>query len=252
MSLKTLQYSLFKPYQKGLAHATFLRVGGMSSGPYTSLNCSFSVGDDPQKVQSNREKIAKHFFPKPQIVWGKLVHGTSIWTVTAENQKVPIEADILFTREKNIALAITHADCQAALFYDPKKQAIAAVHAGWRGLVSHIYEKTVDFFVQTVGSDPKNLLVALAPSLGPLHSEFKNYKEEFPEEFWKFQSPLHANFFNLWEIALFELEKSHVLKKHIELSPHCTYNEPKNFFSYRRDKTTGRQVSLIFLKEATL
>ncbi len=151
--------------------------------------------------------------------------------------------DALITNAQNVALGIRHADCQAAIFFDPKQRAVACIHAGWRGNCQNIYKKTIDEMAKQYGSLPENLICCIGPSLGPENSEFINYRQEFPESFWPFQH--RENYFNLWEIARWQLESAGVTK--LEFANICTYENPDLFFSYRRDKTIGRNLTVVWL-----
>jgi polyphenol oxidase len=137
-------------------------------------------------------------------------------------------------------------DCQAAILYDPIHRALANVHAGWRGNVQNIYRTAVQKMVHSFGSKPQDLLVGISPSIGPKHAEFKNYKSEFPEEFWEFQ--VKPTYFDLWQIARHQFESSGVLAHHIQIAEICTFDHPSDYFSYRRDKTTGRHATVAMLK----
>ena len=89
--------------------------------------------------------------------------------------------DILTTRETERALMIHHADCQAAIFYDPVVHALANVHCGWRGSIQNVYQETLAHMFQTFGSKAENVLVAISPSLGPQNAEFVNFEQELPK-----------------------------------------------------------------------
>ncbi len=178
------------------------------------------------------------------MVFAKQVHGKKISLITKENMFSLKETDGLYTREKNIALAICHADCQAAVFFDPIQKIIACIHVGWRGLVLNIYKEMVDAFVHQ-GSKISDILVAISPSIGPCHAEFHNYKEIFPKEFFSFRED---HLFNLWQIAKKLLTDSGILEKNIEISEICTYDNPKDYYSFRREKITGRHATVVFIK----
>lgn len=154
-------------------------------------------------------------------------------------------ADAVMTSQKNVGLLVRHADCQAAFFFDPKKNVIAAVHAGFKGQVLHIYRSTIKALKKKYGCRPEDLLVALSPSLGFDHAEFKNYKVEFPLELHKY---VIDNYVDLKKMAFDELVDEGVLQEHIDIDPRCTYCDESQFYSYRRNKTQQRLASLIFLK----
>jgi YfiH family protein len=227
----------------GLAHGVFLRHGGVSEGPYHSLNIGGGTGDEPDKIAENRRRL----FEALQIqrwVGGKQVHGNAVALIEDPSQEVG-ECDALITDRKEIGLMIKHADCQAAIIYDPVHRAIANVHSGWRGNVKNIYGVTVLKMMNTFGSKPQDLLVGISPSLGPDCAEFINYKVELPEEFWKFQ--VRPHYFDLWAIARFQFEESGVSSHHIQIAEICTHTQEEDYFSYRRDRVSGRNATLVML-----
>lgn len=227
-----------------LTHASFTRHGGHSLGDFASLNTSFEVGDNPEAVKANINKIKK-VLDLPCLLSGKQHHSDLVHTI--ESPSIPIPpCDALVTNLPNIGLLIKHADCQAALFYDPIKHVIAGAHAGWKGSVQMIYTKTIQAMKSRFGTNPKDLLVTVSPSLSPEASEFIHYKTELPEAFWKFQiKPAH---FDFWGISTDELKTAGVLPHHIEIARVCTRSE-NDYFSYRREKTTGRLASVIMLRK---
>ncbi len=242
--MEWLEFDLLEPFPH-VIHGVFLRHGGVSKGSCGTLNLGDGGHDTSENVKANRELLRKAL-QVPRIIFPHQTHGMNVERITAKNiDKLP-QSDALFTTEKNLALGVTHADCQAALFYDPVHEAIAAAHCGWRGLVQNIYARVLETLHREVGTQPQNLIVCIAPSLGPDHSEFKNYKQEFPQEFWPFQSKPH--YFDLWAIARKQLSALGILDKNIEITETCTFCNPKDYFSYRREKDTGRHATAIALK----
>lgn len=242
--MEWLEFDLLESYPH-VAHAVFLRNGGVSQGAYSSLNLGAENGDHPDSYKANRE-LVRQALGVPKLIFPHQTHSCNAVRVTAKNLDKTIQADALFTTEKGIALGVVHADCQAAIYYDPVHEAVGVVHAGWRGLIQNIYARTLEAMQREIGTQPQNLIVCIAPSLGPDHSEFKNYKQEFPQEFWSAQ--VKPNYFNLWEIAKRQLNALGILDKNIEISEICTACNSKEYFSYRRDKDTGRHGTLVALK----
>ena len=241
--LEWMEFDSLEPHPDVL-HATFLRHGGVSQGPCASLNIGANVGDHPDSVRENRE-IIRNALNLEHLLFANQVHGATIHCVTSKNLSIHPQADGLITDLKGVGLAIAHADCQAALFYDPKKHIIGIAHAGWKGSAQNIYAQMVAA-LRDLHCDPKNLLVAISPSLGPDHYECKNYKTELPQDFWSFQ--VKPNYFNFWDISRKQLTECGIPAKNIEIAEMCTFCNEKDFFSYRRDKNTGRNASVIALK----
>ncbi len=153
--------------------------------------------------------------------------------------------DGVVTNQKEIGLLIRHADCQGAIFYDPVNHALGNVHCGWRGSVLNIYQKIIIKMKTLYGTDPSDLIVCIGPSLGPENAEFKHYKEELPESFWEFQ--VRPTYFDFWEISRMQLTKAGVPKEQIEIAEICTYENHKEYFSYRRNKATPHHGTLVAL-----
>lgn len=190
------------------------------------------------------EKI-KELFEVPLIL-GKQVHAKNVVMVTTAEQNLEA-CDGLMTQEKQLGLAVYHADCQAAIFYDPVRHVLATVHCGWKGNVQNIYAETIEKMQRESGCDPKDILVGISPSLGPDASQFINYRTELPEHFLPYQfKPLY---FDLWAISRNQLLESGILPDHIEIAGLCTYSNPQDFFSYRREKSlAGRHITSAALK----
>ncbi len=216
---------------KEICHGVILRDGG---------------SDDPDNVQVHSDAIRK-LFDCEHCVMGKQVHGAFVAQVEHSPKGMErIEAcDGLMTQNSNSMLLSRHADCQAVLFYDPTKRAIANVHVGWRGSVREVLKKTVMRMERVFGCKPSNLLVCISPSLGPKWAEFRNYRDELPEAFHAFQ--VKPAYFDFWEISRWQLGEAGVLAHHIEIAKMCTYDNPDDFFSYRREGVTGRHITSIAL-----
>lgn len=232
-----------------LKHAVFLRHGGHSKGPYKSLNASFMVGDDEGDVKANIE-VVRSFFQSGvsvpcKLFWGRQCHESKIALITEESSQESNGVDALATTIPGSVLMIRHADCQAAIFYDPINNAIANVHAGWRGSVQNIYATTIQFMEKTFGSKPANLLVCISPSLGPDDAEFIHYTQELPQEFWNFQ--VRPTYFDFWAISRHQLQEAGVLPHHIEIASISTYANPRDYFSYRQEKISGRHATCVAL-----
>lgn len=228
-----------------LKHAVFLRQGGHSEGPYRSLNTGFHVGDDSKRVRQNIEKIKAQLQREvpcwQHLVWGRADHEKSIALVNMQSPEEVKGVNGLITKTPGLSLMITHADCQAAIFYDTKNHALANIHCGWRGNVANIYEEAVQYMQQAFGSNPSEILVCISPSLGPDEAEFIHFRTELPEGFWHFQ--VRPTYFDLWSISEFQLQGAGILPHHIEIARLSTYSNSYDYFSYRRDKITGRHAT---------
>ena len=243
-SLEWLEFDLFQEFPD-IKHAVFLRHGGVSEGPYSSLNVGGGTEDDADKIKLNRSKIKKHLGCE-KLISGKQVHGTQIKLAPLDPEDE--ECDGLITQKKETGLMIKHADCQAVIFYDPIEKAVGCIHAGWRGNVQNIYREAIAKMNHLFGCKPQNLFVGISPSLGPCCSQFIHFAKEIPQKFWFFQvKPLY---FDLWEMARTQLLEAGILPHHLEVAPICTCCNPADFYSYRRDKPTGRNATVICYKNA--
>lgn len=240
-SLKWLEFELFQDL-KALSHAIFLRSGGTSLPPYDSLNMGFSTDDNQECLKKNIDK-ALSVFKASRYQRGRLVHGNTV--LEASDAKEAL-SDGLMTSEKDLALIITHADCQAAILYDPIHHALSAVHAGWRGQKANIYKEAVQAMQRRYGSKPQDLLVGVSPSLGPKHAEFKDWETLLPASFAKFR--IGACHFDFWAVAEDQFLELGILKHHLEIAKICTFEEKDSFFSHRRDKITGRNATFAALR----
>jgi len=159
----------------GLRHAFSTRHGGVSDGPFATLNLGYHVEDDPARVTENRRRFAAAAGYVPErLITAQQVHGTRLAWVTAADcgrgaldwtSAVP-ETDGLLTAEPGVPVAILVADCAAVLIADPVRRALALVHAGWRGALGRIASAAVRELVQA-GSRPQNLRAGISPTLCP-------------------------------------------------------------------------------------
>lgn len=244
IGLKVYQFNHLLECKK-LTHGIFTKHGGLSTGSYSSLNIGLSIQDKDIDVAQNRLRIKQHLNLE-SIKWTFQVHGDTLQSLTNPEQETNnCQGDGLMTDLKGIGLGIKHADCQAAIFYDPVQHILANIHCGWRGNVLDIYKKTITSMASLYGCRAENILVGISPSLGPQNSEFINYRDEFPEPLHSFQ--VFPNYFNLWEISRWQLEMCGVLPHHIEIAQICTYEAKEDWYSYRRDKVTGRNATVAAL-----
>ena len=152
-----------------LTHGFFTRRDGFSSGPFASLNCGLGSGDDRDSVLRNRAYCAEKLSVQPShLLTVSQQHTPYVVTVTDrwEIDDAPI-ADAMVTTHANIALAILAADCAPVLLVDPDARVIGAVHAGWKGALSGIVEKTVTAMT-ALGAQSRSLYAAVGPCIGPL------------------------------------------------------------------------------------
>lgn len=232
---------------KEVAHGIFTRNGGISPSPFHTLNVSFGCGDPRENVIYNREIILKTIGME-KMASGSQVHGKQILIVReADKRDSEIDGfDVLITNISGIALLVKLADCQAILLYDPEHKVIANIHCGWRGNVHNLSKSTIHLMTRKFGCRPSSLIACIGPSLGPCCSEFLNCNSEFPKSFGQYKvSPYH---FDFWRITIDQLRNEGVKEDNIEVAGVCTCCHSNEFFSYRKEKITGRFGAVIGLR----
>lgn len=221
------------------------RAGGVSVGPYASLNPADHVQDDPQAVRRNREIIRAELPAEPH--WLKQVHSALVHRVTGDPVGVP-EADAAVSAVDNQVCVVMTADCLPVLFCSEDGSEVGAAHAGWRGLAAGILERTVE----AMAAPGARLLAYLGPAIGPRAFEVgPEVRAEFiaadAQAAAAFQ-PVAGSDKYLADIYLLARQRlAQVGINRVYGGDFCTYSEPQRFFSYRRDGATGRMASLIWL-----
>lgn len=231
-----------------IIHGVFTRQGGVSLKPYHSLNVSLSVGDLPSHVKENRRRV-QQTLELDGLISATQVHGLNEAVIRGGYAVPPgeiPEVDILITAQPGLGLVIKQADCQAVMFYDPEHRAVAQAHCGWRGQVGGVLSETVNRLIFHFNSRPEALHAAIGPGLGPCCAEFRHYRREFPPELWKYQ--VRPGYFDLWQLSFDQLKASGLKPDNIEVAGLCTRCRAEEFFSYRRDRVTGRQAAVIALR----
>ena len=231
-------------------HGFSTRRGGVSPGPFASLNLGMNTADDPKRVAANRGRLARSLGSGfLDLVCATQIHSDDIVQIRA-GETIEREADALWSKHSGVAVGITVADCVPLLFADTRGAAVAAVHAGWRGTHKKIGPKMVGQF-REAGIPLEAIRVALGPAIGPCcFSIGEDVVEKFHEQFdWAqlaiSKSTNHGWTADLWEINRRSLMDSGVRDIHIDTLRHCTFCDSR-FFSYRRDRgNTGRQAGVI-------
>lgn len=248
-----LQYSFVNINKlRNIRHAVFTRRGGVSGRPFDSLNFSTAAGDSLANVSANFD-ILRAYWDTPYIVSLKQTHSDLITVVDKDNHDLlntpepTVEGDALITALPETVLMIKVADCQPVLLGDPVRKVVAAVHAGWRGSVQNIIGKTIGVMQAKFGSKSADIQAGIGPSLGPCCAEFVNYREELPAVFWPHKSG--DKHFNFWQISVMQMKAAGIPESNIAISGFCTVCNPDLFYSYRRDKLTGRFAAAISLTD---
>jgi polyphenol oxidase len=245
-NLSYLQFPHLSEYAD-IRHGIFTRQGGFSKGCYQGLNVGMGSGDNVNHVLQNRAAISAFM---GQLVFANQVHGTAIINHSGcgtEGKDHPLRktetGDAMITDAPGQSLVIQTADCQAVLIYDPVRKTVANIHSGWRGSIQNIIGLTVLAMIKEFDSDPKNLLAGIGPSLGPCCAEFIRYRTEIPKALWSYKNS--SNCFDFWAMSKDQLTGAGISRNNIVSSNLCTRCRTDLFFSYRKEKSTGRFAAVI-------
>jgi len=225
---------------------TTTRTGGYSRAPFDSLNLAGHVADVDEAVQANRRLLVGDLSLPGQPQWLAQCHSTRV-------VKVPFkgitQADAAYTCEPDRICAVLTADCLPVLLCDRDATVVAAIHAGWRGLLAGIIARTVEILpVQR-----QHLLAWLGPAIGVVHYQvgeevYRQFVDVHPDYCHCFRQMADGWYLDM--AAAGEVALQAVGVRQVYHSGLCTYAHGEYFFSYRRDATTGRMASLIYIARA--
>jgi YfiH family protein len=294
--VRYVQFDHFLQFPE-LIHASFSRLGGYSKTPYWGLNVSYSIGDDFENVIRNRllalEALQIATYPCATL-W--MVHGAEVatlgedtwddWRTDWAHRSYQVEqheliwttrprrkADALISKNREVALAMSSADCVPLMYYDPVESVIGMAHAGWRGTARGVAAATIDAMAEQFGSLPGNIRVGIGPSIGPCCYEVSEEVRRLFIGQQEFDSiPTNGRYRNLvresavfvvkrlpdrdslrldlWETNRNQLLLAGALPEHIESSELCTSCEKERFFSHRGEHgQAGRFPSILALRD---
>ena len=259
-----LEYLVFPKLEETgvVEHLFTTRTGGVSSGIYSTMNLSFSRGDDPECVRENYRRIGEVLGTDPEhMVASKQTHTTNIRLVTEADLGNGItgpsaydDVDGLATDIPGIALVTFYADCVPLYFVDPVKKAIGLAHSGWRGTVAGMGACMVQFMREHFHSDPKDLIVAIGPSICVDCYEVseevaEQFREEFPEDVLQPGKADGKYQLDLWKANESILLKAGILPEHLTVTDVCTCHNPEYLFSHRASHgQRGNLAAFLMLK----
>lgn len=226
------------------------RLGGISPQPYSSMNLGMSVNDSKENVLQNRELFFGSLnIHLAQLVISKQVHGNKIYV--ANDATITEGYDAIITNKKNIFPVISIADCTPILIHDPHNQAVAAIHAGWKGTVAEIVKHTLLTMQQQYGTQGIYCKAYIGACISYSNFEVgEEVAQHFNSSLKKFDTEKQKWFVDLKATNKQQLLDFGVKEENIELSPYCTVKDEKLFFSHRRDKgISGRMMAVIGMKE---
>ena len=242
-----------------VGHAFFTRTGGVSTGVYSSLNCSHGSRDERDAVIENRRRaMARLDIPAHALVTCRQVHGAKIISVNGKVESFRnIEADGLVTNQRGIALGVLTADCAPIILVDVGAGVIGSIHAGWRGALAGVIEAGLKSMVG-LGAHIESINASIGPCIGPSSYEVGS---EFARRFVKqsrksqifFKSAFRSGhyFFDLSGYA--EMRLAACGLREIDRCPEDTYLDADRFFSFRRSQHSGeldygRALSAVVLR----
>jgi YfiH family protein len=255
----------------GLTAGFTSRHGGLSTQPFTSLNCGLHVGDAAEAVIQNREILAGALETSlDRFVFAEQVHSNEVVVLTGADRGKGIFArdnaiqakDGFVSNEKGLVIGALFADCVPLFFYDPIKQVIGLAHAGWRGTVGKISIATCSMMTQAFGSSPEDIHVAIGPSIGVCCYEVDYTVSDAVKEVFMemeietdlqikvlLERPNGKFSLNLQELNRILLRKAGILSSHIEVTQLCTSCSTNWFFSHRKEGgSTGRMMAWMAMK----
>jgi polyphenol oxidase len=221
------------------------RTGGVSSGPWRSFNLGYRAGDDQEAVRQNRALLDRHLPQPPK--WLKQVHATTV--VNADTLSDSPAADASVASQIGTVCAIMIADCLPVLFASHSGNVVAAAHAGWRGLSGGVIANTVQA-LGAAGAQPAELIAYIGPGIGP--GAFEVGADVYTAFIANDADSAHAfkpHTPGKWLADLFMLTRRALARTGVTQvygGSLCTVSDPERFYSYRRDKVTGRMAALIW------
>ena len=228
------------------AFVTF-RHPGASRDPYDSFNLGDHVGDDPKRVEKNRQTLVEQLnLPQPPN-WLQQVHGRNV--VDGNIRTTTPVADGIYTDSPNIVCAVLTADCLPILLCSKDGTEISAVHAGWKGLLNGVISAALEKFY----TPREDILAYIGPGISmrnyqvgvELRDKFITADTRYGAAFRQCENlPVGKLYLGLAQIAKMQL--AHIGLNNIVDSDICTFDQASDFYSYRRDDICGRFASLIW------
>lgn len=252
-----LSYQAFEQFPD-IVHAFSTRLGGVSQGIYSSMNLSFTRGDDDAAVYENYRRLAEAVgFSAEDIVTSDQTHTANVRLVTEEDRGNGItkprpytDVDGMITNVPGLVFATFYADCVPLYFIDPVHRAIGLSHSGWRGTVAKIGEVTVRRMQEEFGSDPSEIYGAVGPSICQDCYEvsedvIEQFRAAFPQDKWDalfYGKPDGKYQLDLWEANHQIMLGAGLKEEHISMPNLCTCCNPEFLFSHRASH--GRRGNL--------
>ncbi|MBR1598630.1 MAG: peptidoglycan editing factor PgeF [Lachnospiraceae bacterium] len=268
-----ITFPKLEEYEDDLLHGFSTRLGGVSKEHLSAMNLSFTRGDDPDNVMENHRRFAAALgYDENRLVFSDQVHKTEFHKVTEADvgKGIVRESDIkeidgLVTDVRNVPIITFYADCVPLMFYDPVHHVIAMAHSGWKGTVGRIGEKMVRYMGSVYGSDPSDIICAIAPSIcQECYEVSEDVAEQFIEMFGLeddiekgsmcdkellYKKPNGKYQLNLYKACEMILLDAGVLKEHIDITDICTCCNPEFLFSHRASRgMRGNNAAVMMMR----
>jgi YfiH family protein len=222
------------------------RDGGCSGGPYATLNLGLRTGDDPGAVARNHQRL-RAFLPALPV-WLDQVHGAAVAVLDGATPAARPAADAAVTRQPGVVCAVLVADCLPVLFTDRRGTAVGVAHAGWRGLASGVLQATVSALADLGARD---LIAWLGPAIGPSAFEVgPDVRDAFVARDAGAQRCFVPVREGKWLADLCGLARRQLADagvNDVSGGDLCTWTDATRFFSYRRERVSGRMAALVWL-----
>ena len=252
---------------EGIRHAFSTRIGGVSKEHLSSMNLSFSRGDDPANVRENYRRFCEAAgFEVENIVTSDQAHTTKVRYVTKADCGSGVtrdrdfhDIDGMITDEPGVVLATFYADCVPLYFVDPVHRAIGLSHSGWRGTVHKIGKITVQAMADQYGSRPEDIVAIIGPSIcqdcyevsEDVILEFQKYYREDCQSELYYRKENGKYQLNLWRANEIVMEEAGILPENIHTTQWCTCCNPELLYSHRASKgKRGNLAAFLGLKRS--
>ena len=225
---------------------TTVRVGGASQIPFDSFNLALHVGDERSHVMANRATLRQQLQLNQEPKWLQQIHSNTVVEASAITPD-SAQADASYTTQAGIVCAVLTADCLPILVSDVDGSCVGVIHAGWRGLLAGVIQQTI----KAMSAYAKPYYVWLGPAIGPTAFQVgSDVLEPLVAQDSSFERAFVSDGSGKWKLDIYQVAKIVLAAADISAvygGNFCTYTDSERFFSYRRESTTGRMATLIWM-----
>ena len=235
------------PLHDKVGALTSCRTEGNSFAPFDGFNLALHVGDQYEHVVANRVLLREQLQLNQEPKWLQQTHSD---TVVNASSIIPdkVSADASYTNNVGVVCAVLTADCLPIVFSDKRGTCVGIAHAGWRGLLKGIIQRTIEAMSTTAEVD----YAWLGPAIGPKVFEVgEDVYEPYRQQNQALQHAFSSKGTGKWNLDIYKAAKIVLAAADISNvygGDYCTYTDSERFYSYRRSKRTGRMATLIWIK----